>query len=128
MIDVAIIDRDDTALWLLSQIVQELGYTVKALHLCGVVDEVVCRFIRETQPRLVIYDLGPPPVDEAIARWQRICAAPGCSHMHYIITTAARPPFKTLNTSVCGATVTVLPHPFGESELQRELLRTIGPP
>jgi DNA-binding NtrC family response regulator len=42
--------------------------------------------IHQADPKVIIYDLGPPPVDRAIKLWGQVCHRDQGQHL-YIITT-----------------------------------------
>jgi hypothetical protein len=52
----------------------------------GTPDELAA-FIREHDPKVVVYDLGPPPLEPAVEKWRELCQQPG-AHRRYVLTCA----------------------------------------
>lgn len=86
MADVVLINHDPDVLDALAAAVEGAGFIVAARHAQGTADELAA-FIREQDPRVVIFDLGPPPLEPAIQKCQELCQLPG-AHRPYVLTTS----------------------------------------
>lgn len=127
MVDVAIVEHDPDMLPLFEDEIARLGFTCVGFVARGRTHEETCTFIRETNARVVLYDLGAPPYDQALRRWERVCRAEGCGDAHYILSTTSSRPIPPFDPSPCKATVAVLHRPFNTSELLQGLDRALSP-
>lgn len=70
----------------MAQAVESAGFTVAARLAQGVVDELAA-FVRARNPRVVVYDLGPPPVDDAVEKWRELSRQLGTNRAYVLTTT-----------------------------------------
>lgn len=86
MADVVVINHDLDVLEALATVIESEGYTIARRHGQGSPDQLAA-FIREHDPRVVVYDMGPPPLEDAVERWRQLCQQPG-AHRPYVLTTS----------------------------------------
>lgn len=84
-VDVVVMNHDPDVLDALATAVADAGLTVASCFAQRTVAELAA-FLREHEPRAVVYDLGPPPVDLAVEKWRRLCQEPG-GYRPYVLTT-----------------------------------------
>jgi DNA-binding NarL/FixJ family response regulator len=68
--------------------VEAAGFTVAKHYAKGPVDQLAA-FIRQQDPKVVVYDFGPPPVDRAVEKWRDLCRQPGATRAYVLTTTYA---------------------------------------
>lgn len=88
MVDVVVINHDVDVLDALATAIESAGFKVAKRQAQERLDQLVA-FVREQDPRVVVYDLGPPPVESAIEKWRDLCRQPGANRPYVITTTYA---------------------------------------
>ena len=88
MIDLVVMSLDEDILQGMALVAKTLGLTVAMRHEEGTVKELAA-FIREQDPKLVVYDLGPPPAHRDLQKWRSLCREPG-ARRSYVLTTMDR--------------------------------------
>lgn len=119
MIDVVILNHDSEVLAGLAEIITSIGFSTAREHTEGASLLQLAKFIREADPRVVVYDLGEPPYAPAIQRFRGLVNEPGCERRAYIITTSSSevPDFDPGPIRVLG----LLKRPFGHAELAQAI-------
>ncbi|HEX8791190.1 MAG TPA: hypothetical protein VF765_09610, partial [Polyangiaceae bacterium] len=69
----------------LATVIGSAGHSVVTRQGPDSVDHLAA-FIREQDPRVVIFDLGPPPTEIAVEKWRELCQQHG-AHRPYVLTT-----------------------------------------
>jgi len=87
-VDVVVMNHDVEVLEALAMAVEAAGFTVAKQYARGPVDELAA-FIRQQDPKVVVYDFGPPPADLAVEKWRDLCRQPGASRAYVLTTTYA---------------------------------------
>lgn len=87
-VDVVVMNHDRDVLDAMRSVVEAEGFTVATRQACEPV-EALAAFVRERDPRVVVYDLGPPPVEGALAKWRDLCRQPGADRP-YVVTSTFR--------------------------------------
>ena len=86
MVDVVVLNGDEDLLGAVQDALQASGFSVAARFSQGPAEELA-GFIRKHDPRVVVHDLGPPPVERAIQRWRDLCRQPGADRPYVLTTT-----------------------------------------
>lgn len=86
MLDVVVINHDPDVLEALAAALEDDGLTVAKSDARRSAEELA-NLVREQDPRVVVYDLGPPPVDPAVEKWRNLCQQPGARRPYVITTT-----------------------------------------
>lgn len=119
MIDVAILNHDSEVLAGLAEAISAIGFTTAREHTEGATLSALAKFIREADPKVVVYDLGEPPYAPAIQRWRGLVNEPGCERRAYVITTnsSETPDFDPGPVRVAA----LLKRPFGHEQLAQAI-------
>ena len=100
MADVVVINHDADVLDALETVIGEAGFQVATCFAQESVDRLAA-FIREHDPRVVVYDLGPPPQGAAIEEWRALCQLPGADRRYVVTTTVTTTYACTLDPHPC---------------------------
>jgi len=118
--DVVVMNHDEDVLAGMAMTVEAMGLTVATCHATAPTTELAA-FIREHEPRAVVYDLGPPPLERAVAKWRDLCREPGANRP-YVITTTTPCAIEPAGCMVA----CVLLKPLGFDEVAHAVRRALG--
>jgi DNA-binding NtrC family response regulator len=86
MVDVVVMNHDVDVLEAMATAVEAAGFTVAKRYAQEPVDELAA-FIRQQDPKVIVYDFGPPPAELAVEKWRDLSRQPGASRAYVLTAT-----------------------------------------
>jgi hypothetical protein len=88
MVDVVVMNHDVDVLDAMATAVEAAGFTVAKRYAHGPVDQLAA-FIRQQDPKVIVYDFGPPPAELAVEKWRDLSRQPGAGRAYVLTATYA---------------------------------------
>lgn len=87
MIDILVLEHDDEVASILFGIFRDAGFHCEIARSSGRPIEELAKVIEGYDPRVIMYDMGPPPYRWAFDKWNLLSDRPECQGRKFIITT-----------------------------------------
>ena len=118
MIDILILDHDEDVRTVMKAVLETNLFKVETLSIRHLLVEDIAKAILTFDPKVVLYDLGPPPLTQSFDRWQQVVSKLYPKDTAFILMTSN--PWLFGKAPMCRIRM-LLPRPVGLNELTKAI-------